>query len=463
MKFLFRVLLSLSCVLYSALLFAQSPTSSTEERIYGLSKLWQEANYNFAYFDNVPRLNFDSLYQAYLPKVMAAESDYAYYRLLQRFCASLRDGHTYVMLPKHLQQQIVTPQVEFTRIDGQVYITNTGLQYKAQIPLGSKVLEVDGRGTQAYLDEAVYPYFTASTEHVRLNLGAQALLKGLAGTTASLKIQKPNKQISTVRITRNKHQEEWVKPVQSSSALTEFKMLKGGIGLLRLNSFGKQEVVDQFKQLLPQIRKSKGLIIDLRTNGGGMSSAAFAIVKYFTEANSFVTLASATRKHLADRKATGALADTLLSNYFGVPPFAVDSTYAAYLQGKVWEQEPLDSVRNDVHEPKLLMPLVILTSNRTVSAAEDFLIALDNVNRGIRVGQPTKGSTGQPLFVKMPGGGWAAICSRRNTYPDGRKFVGVGILPHVAVEVSFDDHFSHKDGTLAKGIEVLKKEMRMQN
>ena len=63
-----------------------------EERIAGLSKCWSEARYNFANFDLVPTLNWDSLYQSFIPKVMATNTTLEYYQLLQNFYQHLRDG-----------------------------------------------------------------------------------------------------------------------------------------------------------------------------------------------------------------------------------------------------------------------------------------------------------------------------------------------------------------------------------
>lgn len=44
------------------------------------------------------------------------------------------------------------------------------------------------------------------------------------------------------------------------------------------------------------------------------------------------------------------------------------------------------------------LKVVVLTSPRTYSAAEDFASAFDVMRRGLIVGEPTGGSTGQPLF-----------------------------------------------------------------
>ena len=61
-------------------------TLSDVEKLYGLSLFWKEASYNFAFFDQVPDLDWDKTYREYIPKVLATESTAEYYKVLQRFC-----------------------------------------------------------------------------------------------------------------------------------------------------------------------------------------------------------------------------------------------------------------------------------------------------------------------------------------------------------------------------------------
>ena len=75
---------------------------SAAERIYGLLLIWQEANYNFAYFDRVPDLDWDAAYREYIPRVLAAEDIFSYYDLLERFIALLNDGHTWLLMNKDI-------------------------------------------------------------------------------------------------------------------------------------------------------------------------------------------------------------------------------------------------------------------------------------------------------------------------------------------------------------------------
>jgi len=58
----------------------------------------------------------------------------------------------------------------------------------------------------------------------------------------------------------------------------------------------------------------------------------------------------------------------------------------------------------------------------TFSAAEGFLIPLHYNRRATLVAQPVSGSTSQPLSISLTGGCPAFICTRWDTYPDGREF-----------------------------------------
>jgi carboxyl-terminal processing protease len=52
------------------------------ERIYGLSLLWKEAEYNFAHWYKVKDLNWDEIYKQYLELVISTENFIDYYKLL---------------------------------------------------------------------------------------------------------------------------------------------------------------------------------------------------------------------------------------------------------------------------------------------------------------------------------------------------------------------------------------------
>ena len=70
----------------------------------------------------------------------------------------------------------------------------------------------------------------------------------------------------------------------------------------------------------------------------------------------------------------------------------------------------------------------------------------------------------QPFFFDLPYGGEARICTKKDTYPDGKEFVGIGIKPDIEVSKSLSDYLENNDPVLEKAIEFLKdKNKRTEN
>ena len=85
------------------------------------------------------------------------------------------------------------------------------------------------------------------------------------------------------------------------------------------------------------------------------------------------------------------------------------------------------------------------------------ITGFDVSKRGIKIGQTTGGSTGQPLFFDLTKNGFARICTKKDVYPDGKEFIGVGIKPDIEVRETVLSIQEHKDIVLEKAIEQLTK------
>ena len=77
------------------------------------------------------------------------------------------------------------------------------------------------------------------------------------------------------------------------------------------------------------------------------------------------------------------------------------------------------------------------------------------MKRGTIMGEVTGGSTGQPLMFSLPGGGGARVCTKNDTYPDGKAFIGVGVQAHVVVTPKLDDYRQGRDTVLEAAIKAL--------
>jgi len=137
-----------------------------EEKIFGLSLVWQEANYSFAYFRRLPDLDWDEEYRRAIPRVIATSTNYEYHREIQRFVTLLREGHTNLELRKEDRQRYGGhPAVELEELQRQALVVNTASELSRELPLGSVVTHVDGIRVDESLAAYVFPFMSASTEH----------------------------------------------------------------------------------------------------------------------------------------------------------------------------------------------------------------------------------------------------------------------------------------------------------
>jgi len=95
---------------------------SIDERISGFARLWSEVKYNFAFFDQVPELDWDKVLEEYLPKIRKAQTTEEYYRLLEQCVARLKDGHTTVYPPGIFRSRAGLP-VRLRAVEGKPIIS----------------------------------------------------------------------------------------------------------------------------------------------------------------------------------------------------------------------------------------------------------------------------------------------------------------------------------------------------
>ncbi len=441
---------------------AQTPnTLSPADKIYGLSKFWQEVNYNFIYLSKVDRKAWDSTYKSLISTIPNTPNDYAYYRELQKFCAMLKDGHTNVYLPESLEAQVLNTMFGDYRffienIDGKAVIVRTNASKKNEIPFGSEVIEVNGKPTEKYIAENVAPYISSSTDYVLKDISYSRLLQGLNGETFSIKIKKPKGEIVSLNLTHKRTTEEAVFPeFEAQRELMDLKWYENNkIAYVSLNSFGDKKIDTLFWNKLPELYNAKAMIIDLRYNGGGSTSIGFDILKHLTPDTLLYGSRNRSRLHIPSFKAWGKYTDPK------------DTLYNAWAKKSLltyldlsYHDFDYSPAKNPLNGKRIVVPTVILLGHNTASAAEDFLIYADNQKHMIKMGENSFGSTGQPFNFDLPGGGSARICTKQDTYPDGREFVGYGIKPDIEVKRSLQDYLQKKDPVLEKALGYLKEKL----
>jgi len=441
---------------------AQLPNTLTPaDKVFGLSQFWQEVNYNFVYLNKVNRKKWDSLYRQMISDVQATPNDYAYYRMLQRFCAFLKDGHTNIYMPQKKEFETMTSmfgdyRLFLENIDNKAIVVRTNRSKMNEIPVGSEVIEVNGLTTENYLQQMVMPYIASSTSYVLRDWATRQLLTGLPGDRYQIKIKTSTGQITSIDLTHAITEEKEVNPpFETDRKLLDFKWLENQIAYVSLNSFDQPKIDSLFVALLPELYKAKALIVDLRFNGGGNTTVGTAILEYLIKGKKIYGPVSSSRMHIAAHKAWGKFtkpSDTLHNEWSKKSLLMFQDNYFY-----TFEHGP---EKIGLKAKRLIVPTALLIGHNTASAAEDFLIYADGQPHMTKFGENTFGSTGQPYLFTLPGGALARVCTKKDTYPDGREFVGYGVKPDIEVKRTLEDFIQQKDPVLEAAVIYLNRKIK---
>ncbi len=233
---------------------------------------------------------------------------------------------------------------------------------------------------------------------------ARQKVLGEAGTQVVLTIAREGvEQPFDVTITRK----------QISIPSTEYRMLDNQIAYVRLNSFSnttKDELHAALVELMAQ--NPKGLILDLRYNGGGYLDSAIAVGSEF-------------------------LPDGVVA-------------FEEYGDGK---RNTFDASGKGIATQ---IPMVVLVNEWTASASEVVAGALQDRGRAELVGVTTYGKgTAQNWIPLSNNEGAIRVTIARWLTPNERNVTGTGLTPDVEAKISDADAQASIDSQLNKAIEIL--------
>lgn len=400
-----------------------------DEKLAGLSKFWSEIKYNFGYPEKLVELDWDNLYLKAIPRVLATRSTAEYYQEMLRLCARLGDGHTNVNEPDQLNVS-AKPPLRTGLVDGHVMILDArspSLEARDVRP-GVEILEVDGVPAIEYARRDVEPYQSASTPQDRENRTFwYGFLRGPSAKTVRLKLRDAAGKEFERELERQGYRD--IKRIQPLG----WRILpQGNIAYVALNDFGTNDLVKQWSQAFPKISAASAIILDLRLNSGGSSDIGYEVIRSLVDRP-----VPASRQVMRRYNPTDRARGTLME----------------------WTELPADNIQPS-EGPHFSGPVAVLLGPATFSAAEDFLVAWKNSNRGKMIGEPSGGSTGQPLYFQLPGGGSARVCTKRDTFPDGTEWVGKGIEPDILVRPTVADVRAGRDTVLERAVGFLTAGMR---
>lgn len=411
---------------------AQAPAlPSVEERAYVASRLYSALNTHFAHWEGAADVDLDAAYREYLAKALAAPDRRTFALESQAFLAQFRNGHTFFMD----RMLLATPAGERVGFSLQL-LEGQWVVATSEVPglrPGDIVTEIDGRPFDAFYRET-RPYLPASTEawarsvlfHDIPGFYSGGLYFPLAFTLTLA-------EGSMVRVDRE------ALPPRPAAPTTEGRWLEEGrVAYVRIPSFADPAFEAEAVTLVERFGDAETLIVDVRGNTGGSTPNALL-------------------QALMDRPYRWWAGSTPLTS-------ALHQSYAE--GGNGWY--------GDFRRPHLAWPariqsagdapyqgrVFLLVDAACHSACEDFAMPFKDNGRGTLVGETTAGSTGQPYVMtfstQMASGGpemMALIGAKRERFPDGAVFEGMGIRPDVAVVLTRSDLQSGRDPILARALD----------
>ena len=315
---------------------------------------------------------------------------------IEGMLAALGDRHTSYMTPEEFMQANESLEGEYEGIGAWVDITGDYVEIispmkgspaaEAGLQPRDQVIAIDGEDMTGIPGDLVL----------------QRIL-GPAGSDVTLTIQRGDESFD-VTITRA----NIVVPT------VESEMLEGDIAYVALLNYGTnttQQLQNTLQDMLDQ--NPRGLIFDLRNNGGGYLNTAIQVVSEFI--------------------GEGVV---MYEEYGDGETFAFDAIPGG--------------LATDI-------PMVVLVNEGTASASEITAGAIQDYDRAPLVGVTTYGKGSVQSWIELEdNAGGVRITIARWLTPDRRQISGDGLTPEYIVEFTEEDFELGRDPQLDKAIEVLK-------
>jgi len=228
---------------------------------------------------------------------------------------------------------------------------------KAGLKAGDVLLEIDGTSLIG-----------------KDNSEVSQMLRGQAGTSFKLKVDRPNVKGGYTPMEFNIVRESIQNPSIPYSTVLDNK-----VGYINISTFSGNPSKD-FKNAFLTLKKNgaTSLIIDLRNNGGGLLDEAVEIVNFFLPRGKVIVTTKGKTKQASN-------------------------TYKTL-------REPLD----------LNIPIVVLVNSGTASASEILSGSLQDLDRAVIVGNRTFGKGLVQTTRPLPYGGMMKITTSKYYIPSGR-------------------------------------------
>jgi carboxyl-terminal processing protease len=435
-KFRLVVYRSLACALFLAFLLSPFPfspsasfangrvtTATREGRLIVFDETWRTIRERY-YDPALHGVDWDELRARLRPLAAEANGETEFYTVLRRLTSRLRDAHTRVFTPDERfdwqRPTYISIGVSLREIAGEIVVTwveREGEAERGGVRAGDELLSIEGEPVAVVFARKLAEEVGASTDVAARQQAVARLFKGTRDTYVSAIFATNNgrtpKKIRLRRVLQNRPPALRVQKAE-------------GFPIVNFNMF-VPEIASELMRALRrgELRTARGLVLDLRDNGGGhaetMTDIASAFLPQGTNLGEFT-----------DRE--GRIASTPQTR--AAMLFAADAV--AEFRG----------------------PVVVLTSTRTASAAEIFAAALQESKRARVIGEQTCGCV---LAIRrrhtLPDGGLLDISEMDFRTARHARLEGAGITPDELVQPTRRDLRDGHDPALQRALKILRDEL----
>ena len=313
---------------------------------------------------------------------------------------SLGDVYTKFLTPKEYKQESESIQGSLKGIGVQIGVRDGKLLIiapledtpgeRAGLKSEDEILEIDGKSTKGITVEA-----------------AAEKIRGPEGTKVTLLIKRKGEENKSYTIERANIELKSV-----STKAPKLGTVDDNLGYIRLSSFISKNAAAEFQTALNEMKTKDGIIIDLRSNPGGLLTNAIYI------------------------------ADMMLSSK------TIVSTV---------DRDGYKDTQNSTSQVLTDLPIVVLINGGSASASEILSGALKDNKRATIVGKKSFGKGLVQEINKLPDGSALHITIQKYLTPNGTDIHKKGIEPDYSVEITEEDIKNKKDPQLEKACEILQK------
>lgn len=450
----------------------ESKNMTDEQKIFELSLIWKEAEYNFAFWNKFDKnFNWDEQYKIALSRVLKTKNLYTYYLELMRFVALLKDGHTDVWFPKEIYESeefSAKLPLELAYINNEYIIVNVKKSVEDRVKRYSKIKKINGVDIDDYIEKNIYPYIWHEKKDSCFYGVRQFIRSGAINSEVELVLEYDGKVYTEV-LKRTTGDTNWVydypkrkevegKIVFKSDSHT-IKMTEDGIAIIAIKTMMNKKLPEEIRNNYDILKQAKAFIIDIRDNGGGNSGYSDVVASLFI-GSSFRHDNAYHPYYIAPYKAWG-LSDNM-------DKLSDEEFYQKYPHNEFREKcyqmikhtyyENYSDVTKIVNVPgKLEGQIIILSNEYTASAAENFINVMKYYTNAKIIGTASYGSTGQPLTYHLESGGGFRICTRRSKALDESEFINIGFIPDIECRPTLEEYQTGIDVVMNKALEEIRK------